>query len=83
MNYQVSIKLIGITIEVEEDQIILDDAFATHDGLVVIAVDVPDEVEIQSRSLDKLFKYIIFNIELVTDIDSPSSTKVDYRHAFA
>ncbi|MCJ8160472.1 catechol 1,2-dioxygenase [Acinetobacter zhairhuonensis] len=69
---------------IEGDQYLWDDfAFATRDGLVATAVDVSDEAEIQRRGLDKPFKYITFNIELVKDAGSAPSTKVDRRRAKA
>lgn len=69
---------------IEGDQYLWDDfAFATRDGLVATAVDVSDEAEIQRRGLDKPFKHIIFNIELVKETDSAPSTEVDRRRAMA
>lgn len=69
---------------IEGDQYLWDDfAFATRDGLVATAVDVTDEAEIQRRSLEKPFKYITFNIELVKDVASVPSSEVERRRACA
>jgi catechol 1,2-dioxygenase len=50
---------------------------------VATAVDVTDEAEIQRRGLDKPFKHITFNIELVKEAASAPSTEVDRRRASA
>ncbi len=69
---------------IEGDQYLWDDfAFATRDGLVATAVDVSDQAEMQRHGLDKPFKHITFNIELVKDIDAAPSTEVDRRRASA
>ena len=69
---------------IEGDKYLWDDfAFATRDGLVATAVDVTDEAEIQRRGLDKPFKHITFNIELVKEAASAPSTEVDRRRASA
>lgn len=69
---------------IEGDKYLWDDfAFATRDGLVATAVDVTDEAEIQRRGLDKPFKHITFNIELVKEVASAPSTEVDRRRAGA
>ncbi len=69
---------------IEGDQYLWDDfAFATRDGLVATAVDVSDQVEIQRRGLNKPFKHITFNIELVKDAASAPSSEVDRRRASA
>lgn len=69
---------------IEGDKYLWDDfAFATRDGLVATAVDVTDPAEIQRRGLDKPFKHITFNIELVKDAASAPSTEVDRRRAVA
>ncbi|MHA3891076.1 catechol 1,2-dioxygenase [Acinetobacter sp. GXMZU3951] len=69
---------------IEGDQYLWDDfAFATRDGLVATAVDVTDQAEMQRRGLNKPFKHITFNIELVKDTDSIPSTEVDRRRAMA
>lgn len=69
---------------IEGDKYLWDDfAFATRDGLVATAVDVTDEAEIQRRGLDKPFKHITFNIELVKEVASEPSTEVDRRRAGA
>ena len=69
---------------IEGDQYLWDDfAFATRDGLVATAVEVTDKTEIQRRGLDKPFKHITFNIELVKETDSAPSTEVDRRRVSA
>lgn len=69
---------------IEGDQYLWDDfAFATRDGLVATAVDVTDEVEIARRSLNKAFKHIQFNIELVKEQAAAPTTEVDRRRASA
>ena len=71
-------------INIDGDEYLWDDfAFATRDGLVATAVDVTDEAEIQRRGLDKPFKHITFNIELVKEAASAPSTEVDRRRASA
>ncbi|EXE15622.1 catechol 1,2-dioxygenase [Acinetobacter sp. 983759] len=67
---------------IEGDQYLWDDfAFATREGLVVTAVDVTDPAEIQRRGLDKPFKHITFNFELVKDLNNAPSTEVERRRA--
>ena len=69
---------------IEGDQSVWDDfAFATRDGLVATAINVSDQAEIQGRGLDKPFKHITFNIELVKDAATAPSTEVDRRRASA
>ena len=69
---------------IEGDQYLWDDfAFATRDGLVATAVDVTDEAEIAHRGLNKPFKQITFNVELVKDQTQAPSTEVDRRRASA
>ena len=69
---------------IEGDQYLWDDfAFATRDGLVATAVDVTDEAEITRRGLNKPFKHITFNVELVQDQNDAPSTEVDRRRASA
>ncbi len=69
---------------IEGDQYLWDDfAFATRDGLVATAVDVTDEAEIARRSLNKAFKHIQFNIELVKEQAAAPTTEVDRRRASA
>ena len=69
---------------IEGDKYLWDDfAFATRDGLVATTIDVTDSAEIQRRGLDKPFKHITFNIELVKDAASAPSTEVDRRRAVA
>lgn len=69
---------------IEGDQYLWDDfAFATRDGLVATAVDVTDEAEIARRGVNKPFKHIQFNIELVKEQSGIPSTEVDRRRASA
>lgn len=69
---------------IEGDQYLWDDfAFATREGLVATAVDVNDAAEIQRRGLDKPFKHITFNFELVKDVANVPSTEVERRRASA
>ncbi|MEG0348737.1 MAG: catechol 1,2-dioxygenase, partial [Acinetobacter sp.] len=69
---------------IEGDQYLWDDfAFATRDGLVATAVDVTDEAEIARRGVDKPFKQITFNVELVKDQTQAPSTEVERRRASA
>ncbi len=69
---------------IEGDKYLWDDfAFATREGLVATAEDVTDEAEIARRGLDKAFKHIQFNIELVKDAATAPSTEVERRRASA
>ncbi|SDY19922.1 catechol 1,2-dioxygenase [Acinetobacter kyonggiensis] len=69
---------------IEGDQYLWDDfAFATREGLVATAKDVTNEAEIAHRGLDKAFKHIQFNVELVKDTEFSPSTEVDRRHVNA
>ena len=69
---------------IEGDKYLWDDfAFATREGLVAKAVEVTDEAEIARRGLDKPFKHIQFNIELVKNIETAPSTEVERRRASA
>lgn len=69
---------------IEGDKYLWDDfAFATRDGLVATAVDVTDEAEIAKRGLNKAFKHIQFNVELVKDAQTAPSTEVERRRASA
>ncbi|WP_180186604.1 catechol 1,2-dioxygenase [Acinetobacter sp. YH01012] len=69
---------------IEGDQYLWDDfAFATREGLVATAVDVTDAAEIQRRGLDKPFKHITFNFELVKYTANAPSTEVERRRASA
>ncbi|WP_347452691.1 catechol 1,2-dioxygenase [Acinetobacter thermotolerans] len=69
---------------IEGDQYLWDDfAFATREGLVATAVDVTDEAEIARRGVDKPFKHIQFNIELVKETEAAPSTEVERRRASA
>lgn len=69
---------------IEGDQYLWDDfAFATREGLVATAVDMNDAAEIQRRGLDKPFKHITFNFELVKDVANVPSTEVERRRASA
>ena len=69
---------------IEGDQYLWDDfAFATRDGLVATAVDVTDEAEIARRGVNKPFKHITFNVELVKELAAAPTTEVDRRRASA
>ncbi|WP_407305511.1 catechol 1,2-dioxygenase [Acinetobacter sp.] len=69
---------------IEGDKYLWDDfAFATRDGLVATAVDVTDEAEVQGRGLDKAFKHIQFNVELVKEQAAAPSTQVERRRVSA
>ena len=69
---------------IEGDQYLWDDfAFATREGLVATAEEITDKAEISRRGLDKAFKHILFNIELVQDADTAPSTEVERRRASA
>ncbi|QOW46249.1 MULTISPECIES: catechol 1,2-dioxygenase [Acinetobacter] len=69
---------------IEGDQYLWDDfAFATRDGLVATAIDITDEAEIARRGLNKAFKHITFNIQLVKEQVQAPSTEVDRRRASA
>ena len=69
---------------IEGDKYLWDDfAFATRDGLVATAVDVTDEAEIAKGGLNKAFKHIQFNVELVKDAQTAPSTEVERRRASA
>lgn len=69
---------------IEGDKYLWDDfAFATRDGLVATAHDITDEAEIQRRGLEKAFKHIQFDIELVKDAQAAPTTEVERRRASA
>lgn len=69
---------------IEGDQYLWDDfAFATRDGLIATATDVTDPSEIAKFKLDKPFKHITFNFELVKEADQAPSTEVDRRRVSA
>ncbi|WP_010111230.1 catechol 1,2-dioxygenase [Acinetobacter sp. P8-3-8] len=69
---------------IEGDKYLWDDfAFATRDGLVATAVDVTDETEIACRGVNKPFKHITFNVELVKELAEAPTTEVDRRRASA
>ncbi|MHA3050000.1 catechol 1,2-dioxygenase [Acinetobacter sp. ANC 4639] len=69
---------------IEGDKYLWDDfAFATRDGLVATAVDVTDEAEIARHGVNKPFKHIQFNIELVREQEGTPSTDVERRRASA
>lgn len=69
---------------IQGDKYLWDDfAFATRDGLVATAVDVTDEAEIAKRGLNKAFKHIQFNVELVKDAEIAPLTEVERRRASA
>ncbi|MBO3655003.1 catechol 1,2-dioxygenase [Acinetobacter bereziniae] len=69
---------------IEGDKYLWDDfAFATREGLVATAEDVTDEAELARRGVNKPFKRITFNVELVKEkVDAPT-TEVDRRRASA
>lgn len=67
---------------IEGDKYLWDDfAFATREGLVATAEDVTDEAEIARRGLDKPFKHIKFDVELVKDTQTAPTTEVGRRRA--
>ena len=69
---------------IEGDKYLWDDfAFATREGLVATAIDVTDETEISRRGLNKPFKLITFDVELVKEQTTAPSTEVDRRRASA
>jgi catechol 1,2-dioxygenase len=69
---------------IEGDKYLWDDfAFATREGLVATAIDVADETEISRRGLNKPFKLITFDVELVKEQTTAPSTEVDRRRASA
>lgn len=69
---------------IEGDKYLWDDfAFATRDGLVATAVDVNDEDAIQRRGLEKAFKHIQFDVELVKDAQAAPTTEIDRRRVSA
>lgn len=69
---------------IEGDKYLWDDfAFATRDGLVATAADVTDEAEIKRYGVNKPFKHIQFNIELVREQEGTPSTDVERRRASA
>ena len=69
---------------IEGDKYLWDDfAFATRDGLIATALDVTDLAKIKQYNLDKAFKHIKFNFQLVKDVDQVPSTEVDRRRVAA
>ncbi|ENX42902.1 MULTISPECIES: catechol 1,2-dioxygenase [unclassified Acinetobacter] len=69
---------------IEGDQYLWDDfAFATREGLVATAVDVTDATEIARRGVDKPFKHITFNVELVKETAGAPSSEVERRRVGA
>jgi catechol 1,2-dioxygenase len=69
---------------IEGDQYLWDDfAFATREGLIATAVDVTDEGEIARRGLNKPFKHITFNVELVKEHAGAPSSEVERRRVGA
>ena len=69
---------------IEGDEYLWDDfAFATRDGLVATAVDVADEAEQARRGVNRPFKHITFNLELVKEQADVPSTEVERRRAQA
>ncbi|MGR2920685.1 catechol 1,2-dioxygenase [Acinetobacter sp. 1125_18A] len=69
---------------IEGDKYLWNDfAFATRDGLIATALDVTDLAKIKQYNLDKAFKHIKFNFQLVQDADQVPSTEVDRRRVAA
>lgn len=69
---------------IEGDEYLWDDfAFATREGLVATAEAVTDEAEIARRNLDKPFKHITFNVELVKEAAAAPSSDIERRRASA
>lgn len=69
---------------IEGDKYLWDDfAFATRDGLIATALDVTDLAKIKQYNLDKAFKHIKFNFQLVEDAEQVPSTEVDRRRVAA
>ncbi len=69
---------------IEGDQYLWDDfAFATREGLIATAVDVTDEGEMARRGLNKPFKHITFNVELVKEHAGAPSSEVERRRVGA
>lgn len=69
---------------IEGDQYLWDDfAFATREGLVATAHEMHDEAEIQRRGLQKPFKHIQFDIQLVKEKEHIPSSEVERRRASA
>lgn len=69
---------------IEGDQYLWDDfAFATREGLIATAVDVTDEAEISRRGVNKPFKHITFNVELVKEHAGAPSSEVERRRVGA
>lgn len=69
---------------IEGDKYLWDDfAFATREGLVATATDVNDANEIAKRNVNKPFKHIIFNVELVKDFTAAPTTEIDRRRVSA
>lgn len=66
---------------IEGDQYLWDDfAFATRHGLVATAIDCNDVNEMAKFGLDKPFKRIEFDIQLVKATDESPSIEVQRRH---
>lgn len=69
---------------IEGDQYLWDDfAFATRDGLVATAADITDEAEIARRGVNKPFRHIQFNVELVKETTSAPTTEIERRRVSA
>lgn len=69
---------------IEGDKYLWDDfAFATREGLIATAVDVTEPTELAKFNLDKAFKHITFNFELVKDTEIAPSSEVDRRRISA
>lgn len=69
---------------IEGDQYLWDDfAFATREGLVATATDVNDAEAMAKRNVDKPFKHITFNVELVKEFAQAPTTEIDRRRVSA
>jgi len=69
---------------IEGDQYLWDDfAFATREGLVATATDVNDAEAMAKRNVDKPFKHITFNVELVKESAQAPTTEIDRRRVSA
>lgn len=66
---------------IEGDHYLWDDfAFATRHGLVATAIDCNDVNEMAKFGLDKAFKRIQFDIQLVKATEEAPSIEVQRRH---
>ena len=69
---------------IEGDQYLWDDvAFATREGLVATATDVNDAEAMAKHNVDKPFKHITFNVELVKESAQAPTTEIDRRRVSA